>query len=336
MFSIKSLLRLRMPSLHQSNKSKVILPEKPFERPALLLTIDVEDWFQVENFKPYIPFTEWPYKDLRVEKNTYCLLDLFDEVKVKATFFILGWLAERIPSLVREIHSRGHEVASHGYNHILCSQQSLKDLGQDLVKSKKLLEDIVGFPVLGYRAPSFSISDETLKVVEACEYLYDSSFNSFRINRRYGQLTVPPHGEKGIPLPLHREKGIPLKISDHLYELPISNIRYRNCILPWGGGGYFRLIPFSLFKTGVQHIVKRDNAYVFYLHPWEIDSKQPVVKEASRFFRLRHYINLGNTLTKLSMLIQNLPERQYYFTTCFQYLKHIESKGCKLKSECAD
>lgn len=321
-----------MQSLHQSNqgnkvnqgnKSKVVLQKEPLEIPILLLTIDVEDWFQVENFKRYIPFAEWPYKDLRVEKNTYCLLDLFDEVKVKATFFILGWLAERIPGLVREIHSRGHEVASHGYNHMLCSQQSFKDLEQDLVRSKKLLEDIIGFPVLGYRAPSFSISDETLKVVEACEYLYDSSFNSFKINRRYGQLTVTQSG------------GIPLKVSDHLYELPISNIRYRNCILPWGGGGYFRLIPFPIFKTGVHHIVKRDNAYVFYLHPWEIDSKQPVVKEASTFFRLRHYVNLEKTLPKLSMLIQDLLEQQYHFTTCFQYVNQIESKGRRSKSECA-
>ena len=322
-----------MQTIHQRNqagqadqgdkggKGEATLQREPIEGPVLLVTIDVEDWFQVENFKNYIPFADWPHKDLRVEKNTHCLLDLFDEAGIKATFFILGWVAERIPGLVREIHSRGHEVASHGYNHILCSQQSLKDLEQDLSKTKKLLEDIMGFPVLGYRAPSFSISDEILKVVEACEHLYDSSFNSFRMNSRYGQLTVTPAGKNKK----NSKRGIPLKISDHLYEIPISNIKYRNCVLPWGGGGYFRLIPLPLFKKGVQHIAKRDNSYVFYVHPWEIDSEQPLVKEASRFFRLRHYTNLSRTLPKLSMLIRDLLEQGYHFTTCFQYVKGVES-----------
>ena len=137
---------------------------------SILITIDVEDWFQVENFKQHIPFSSWDSRELRVEKNTHRLLDLFDSTalhnqqpttnnthpkKLCATFFVLGWLAERLPNLIREIHSRGHEVASHGYRHNLCNLESKEDLRKDLIKSKKLLEDIIGSPVVGYRAQVF-------------------------------------------------------------------------------------------------------------------------------------------------------------------------------------
>ncbi|MEW6378728.1 MAG: XrtA system polysaccharide deacetylase [bacterium] len=295
-------------------KDEIGFSNSPPERPSLLLTIDVEDWFQVENFKPVIPFADWPNKDLRVEKNTYRLLDFFDEAKVKATFFVLGWLAERIPGLVREIHSRGHEVASHGYNHMLCSRQSSQNMEDDLARSKMLLEDIIGFPVLGYRAPSFSISDEILKMVEECGYLYDSSFNSFGVNARYGRLALAGNWKKGIA---H-------KVSENLYELPISNITFSDCVLPWGGGGYFRLIPFPAFIMGVRYILKNDHAYLFYLHPWEIDPEQPVVKEASLYGKFRHYTNLNKTLSNLFQFVQNF--EQCHFTTCFQYLMDIDGK----------
>ena len=147
--------------------------------PHILLTIDVEDWFQVENLKSAISFESWPTRELRVERNTHKLLDLFDSIdlqpatgnlrtknSLKATFFVLGWLAERLPHLIREIHARGHEVASHGYGHELCTQCTMDGLKQDLVRSKKLLEDIIGERVYGYRAPSFSVSDEILRVIE--------------------------------------------------------------------------------------------------------------------------------------------------------------------------
>ena len=145
---------------------------------VILITVDVEDWFQVENFKTCIPFSSWSSRELRVERNTHRLLDLLDSnngqpttghklsEKRRATFFVLGWIAERLPHLVLEIHSRGHEVASHGYYHNLCRQSSYDDLKRDLSDSKKLLEDIVGDRVLGYRAPGFSINDEILKIIE--------------------------------------------------------------------------------------------------------------------------------------------------------------------------
>ena len=149
---------------------------------SFLLTIDVEDWFQVENFKKYIPFASWSSYELRVEKNTHRILDLLDSAsfkfqvssfKISATFFVLGWLAERLPHLVREIHSRGHEIASHGYYHNLCNEQSHEELKTDLYNSKSFLEDIIGTQVYGYRAPSFAINNDILKIIEDCGYLYD-------------------------------------------------------------------------------------------------------------------------------------------------------------------
>ena len=336
----------------------------------ILLTIDVEDWFQVENFKRYIPFASWSSYELRVEKNTHRLLDLLDSISVKqslidnqhlvtsskqpdfsihelkskvqnsasrtkylkpsnsknpinptntintknspkGTFFVLGWIAERLPHLVQEIHSRGHEVASHGYLHNMSNKQSYEDLKKGFGCSKKLLEDITGSPVYGLRTPNFSISDDILKIIEECGYLYDSSFNSFVMHSRYGQ----------IELSQSVRNGIAVKISDKFYELPISNLKFAHQVFPWGGGGYFRLIPFPLFKIGVKFILGKENAYLFYFHPWEIDPEQPKVNQASSFYKFRHYINLSKTHRKLSKLIESFAHCN--FITCSQYLNEV-------------
>jgi polysaccharide deacetylase family protein (PEP-CTERM system associated) len=369
-----------------------------------LLTIDVEDWFQVENFKRYIPFDSWSSYELRIEKNTHRILDLLDSVKLnnstnlqpvtgsyqvstenvpktketslrrrrilldhfhpesdpdkkkskksgkscqttpKATFFVLGWLAERLPHLVREIHSRGHEVASHGYYHNLCNAQSPEDLKTDLCDSKSLLEDIIGTQVYGYRAPSFAINNDILKIIEDCDYLYDSSYNSFAMHGRYGQISVSQNGQKGIarqiPNAWNTKHGTRnpdfIGKPETFYELPISNLYFRTpfrsrlsaisseqnhlCfVLPWGGGGYFRLTPFPLFKLGVQSSLKKRGAYLFYMHPWEIDPEQPRVNEASMFYKFRHYSNLSKTHSKLTKLIKSFSNCSFF--TCHQYLR---------------
>jgi polysaccharide deacetylase family protein (PEP-CTERM system associated) len=337
-------------------------------QPTILITIDVEDWFQVENFRPWIPFETWDQYELRVERNVHKLLNLFDSIeliaqssklkadnqvetddersamsyerknngqrttgyghtkKVQATFFVLGWLAERLPNLIREIQSRGHEVASHGYNHNLCNQQSHADLKRELTESKKLLEDITGSKVFGFRAPNFSIDDDILKLIEDCGYLYDSSYNSFGLHGRYGKISMNGH----------KKFGIAHKISNNFFELPISNLIIRNpmsyqlsatgskrndgnrFVLPWGGGAYFRLIPYRFFKHGVQSILKKDGAYVFYMHPWELDLEQPRVKEVSSYYKFRHYKNIKKTSLKLLRLVNEF--RQCKFITCSQYL----------------
>jgi polysaccharide deacetylase family protein (PEP-CTERM system associated) len=379
--------------------------------PSILLTIDVEDWFQVENFKKHIPFSSWPNCELRVEKNTHHILNLLDSHSAqgirhraervkdppasqaralragngprtrpprlsppvtarheragesdggqatdnrpenntslrqrriassqfqeetektrkssesrkscltmpKATFFILGWIAERLPHLVKEIHSRGHEVASHGYRHNLCTDCSSEDLKTDLIESKKRLEDTIGAQVFGYRAPSFSINDDILKIIEQCGYLYDSSFNSFGMHRRYGHLDLSRNRARGIAVPVNQKSSIENR---QFFELPISNINLLKSVLPWGGGGYFRLIPFPLFKIGIKFFLGQQNAYLFYLHPWEIDPEQPRVNQASAFSKFRHYNNLGKTASKLSSFIEAFKDCN--FTTCHQYLE---------------
>lgn len=270
----------------------------------------MEDWFQVENFKDYIPFSSWSSFDLRVESNTRTILDLLDSFsfKPKATFFILGWIAKRVPGLVREIHSRGHEVASHGISHHLCTKLPSAQLAEDLSASKKLLEDLTGAQVYGYRAPSFAVNDEVLKLVHQAGYLYDSSYNSFAMHGRYGRLDLA-QSEK---------QGAAFKPFPGFFELPVSNLTFGKKTFPLGGGGYFRLIPFQLFKQGMKSVLSRDDAFIFYSHPWEFDPEQPRVKQASKGFKFRHYTNLKKTRKKLYSLIDIF--RQCEFSTCKNYI----------------
>ncbi len=286
---------------------------------VILITVDVEDWFQVENFKPYISFSNWDSYELRIEKNTLRLLDLFDSKsagngsKIRVTFFILGWLAKRLPSLVRQIHERGHEVASHGYYHNLCTNESYKTLADDLIKSKKLLEDIIGARVTGYRAPSFSINNEILKIIKECGYIYDSSLNNFELNKRYGKIGPGYKKTRGL-----------IQIDNNFWELPVSNFKMGTKTIPMGGGGYFRLIPFCLFRQGVKAILNKEHAYVFYMHPWEIDPGQPRVREASILSKFRHYINLDKTYKRLACFFKSFPDTQ--FVTCYQHIKLLKQK----------
>jgi polysaccharide deacetylase family protein (PEP-CTERM system associated) len=262
----------------------------------------------------------------------------------KATFFVLAWIAKKLPHLVREIHSRGHEVASHGCNHDLPNKLSRKELQRDLSDSKKKLEDVTGKPVYGYRAPNFAIDDNTLKTIQDSGYRYDSSFNSFSLHGRYGQISLNGSDKKGIAY----------KLSDNFCELPISNLNFWNpliyarpvnlfrnkhskanltgglsamspgrnkkkrFVLPWGGGAYFRLLPYRFFRHGVQSILKKDGAYVLYIHPWELDPEQPRIDNASYSNKFKHYTNISQTGNKLKKLINELSYCQ--FITCSQYL----------------
>lgn len=278
---------------------------------TILLTFDVEDWFQVENFKEYIPYSTWSDRELRVEKNTFILLDLLDSfaIPVSATFFILGWVAQRRPELVLEIQKRGHEVASHGYDHHLCYNQTPEKLLKDLIRSKDLLEDITGKQVFGYRAPSFSITNEAIRLVQDAGYLYDSSYNSYEGHGRYGSLTLPSKVEANAPL---------YSFGGTFFEIPVSNLRFGKRIIPWGGGGYFRLLPSSLHLFGVRRILRQNKNYTFYMHPWEIDPEQPRVKGAKSFFRFRHYVNLQNAEKKLKQFVAASSENA--FQTCHEFV----------------
>jgi polysaccharide deacetylase family protein (PEP-CTERM system associated) len=226
---------------------------------------------------------------------------------------VLGWIAEKVPGLVREIHARGHEIASHGYFHKLAGMHAPNELKRDLSDSKKFLEDLTGFPVNGYRALSFSVNPQVLELVEECGYTYDSSLNSFSVNPRYGSLNLSKR---------HR-KGIAYRVTGNLHELPISNARIFGCAMPAGGGAYFRLIPFPLFLWMARSLVKSEGAYLFYMHPWELDPGQPRVQGVSPFSMLRHYSNLHKTMAMLSRLVECL--RGCVLIGCERYLAHLES-----------
>ena len=279
-------------------------------KPSIILTFDVEDWFQVENFKQHIEFSTWNGFELRVEKSTRLILDLLDSFpfKPKATFFILGWIAKKLPGLVREIQKQGHEVASHGANHHLCTSLGEKELLQDLMDSRKQLEDITGHKISGYRAPSFAINDSILKLIEKAGYTYDSSYNSFSAHGRYGTIDLSKaSGKAGL-----------YQLSKKFYELPLSNLTLGRKIIPFGGGGYFRLYPFTVFKWGMKSILRKENCFTFYAHPWEFDPNQPRVSQASPAFKFRHYINLDKTESKLKKLIQTFDNTS--FITCNDYV----------------
>ena len=223
---------------------------------------------------------------------------------------------------MRDIHRRGHEVASHGSLHELCYDLSSADLQNDLLKSRELLEDLLGHPVKGYRAPSFSINHEVLRAIRKSGYRYDSSYNSFGLHGRYGHIDLSANSGlcRGNECD---NNGIAVPMLDDLMELPISNLTWAGRTLPWGGGGYFRLMPFFLMAWGMRRILNRDRAYVFYMHPWEIDPNQPRVWQASPSYRFRHYVNLDHTLAKLERLLNSFSDSR--FITCDQYL--AQTKG---------
>jgi polysaccharide deacetylase family protein (PEP-CTERM system associated) len=266
------------------------------EKPSILLTFDVEDWFQVENLKSQIPVSTWHQRELRVQKNTDLILDLLDSFDFgpKATFFVLGWVARKCPDLVQNIAQRGHEVASHGFGHGLCSQMTPKELAQDLDMSRKMLEDMLGLPVSGYRAPSFSITPTALNLIQKAGYRYDSSYNSFSGHGRYGKFDFSQFSK-------HRGS---VCISPDFCEVPVSNFEFRGRVLPLGGGGYFRLLPQAFFKLGMQSVLKKQNAFVFYAHPWEFDPDQPRVIGIHPWLKFRHYTSLNRTASKLAAMIQ--------------------------------
>ncbi len=257
------------------------------------LTVDVEDYFHVSAFAESIKRHDWENHPLRVEKNTRLLLDLFDEYQVKATFFVLGWVAERTRDLVKEIAARGHEVACHGYSHQLVFNQSPDVFREETLRSKNLLEEIVQAPVRGYRAASYSITERSLwalDILAEAGFEYDSSIFPVR-HDRYG---IPDSPE--FPHRMTTPKGL------SLVEFPLSTARVFRYRLPVAGGGYFRLYPYALTKAGLTQVNRRKNPFIFYLHPWEVDPDQPRIS-ASWFSRFRHYNNLDKCESRLRSLM---------------------------------
>lgn len=259
--------------------------------PALLnaMSVDIEDWFQVGAFESVIDRADWNGLDHRVEGNTEAVIELFAETEIQATFFILGWVAERYPALMRRIVDAGHEIASHGYDHKRVFNLSPQEFRDDLERSRKLLEDGSGQKIIGYRAPSFSIDQRTPwahEILAEQGYRYSSSVAPIR-HDHYGWAGSSRFAWKPVP-------------GSDLIELPVTTVSAGGRVLAAGGGGFFRLLPYPLYRWAIDKMHREDGrGAIFYFHPWEIDPAQPRVKNAPLKSKLRHYPGLKAMRSKL-------------------------------------
>jgi polysaccharide deacetylase family protein (PEP-CTERM system associated) len=259
------------------------------------MTVDVEDYFHVSVFDGVVPRSRWAQLESRVNANTERLLEMFDSTGVQATFFILGWVAERCPHLVRRIAALGHEVASHGYGHRLVYDQTPAEFREDVRRSKSVLEAIAAVPVRGYRAPSYSVTPRSLW---ALDILIEEGF-------RYDASIFPVHHDRyGIPVSARHMYRIE-RDGGTLWEAPASTVRCGNMNLPIAGGGYFRILPYAWTRWGIDRLNRvEQRPAIFYLHPWEIDPNQPRL-EAGLLSRFRHYRNLDKTEARLRTLLHD-------------------------------
>lgn len=254
-------------------------------------TIDVEDYFQVSAFAPYIRRDEWDIRECRVERNVERILAMLARHDTRATFFTLGWLAERYPHVVRSIAAAGHEVASHGHGHERVSDLNEATFEQDLLRAKGVLEDLTGQAVLGYRAPSFSIGPGNLWALDVL----------VRTGHRYSSSIYPiAHDHYGMP----DAPRFAYRTPSGLIEVPPTTLRLFKRNLPSSGGGYFRLFPYALSRWMLQQVHAREGqSAVFYFHPWEIDPEQPRVQGIDPKSGFRHYVNLHRMEARLDRLL---------------------------------
>ena len=265
---------------------------------ANALTVVVEDYFQVSALAPHIARADWERIPCRVERNVETILSLFAESGARATFFTLGWIAERYPALVKRIVAQGHELASHGYGHLRIHEQTPQEFTQDIARAKALLEDLSGTEVKGYRAPSFSIGRRTLWAFERIAqagYRYSSSVYPVQ-HDLYGMPDAPRFA--------YRPRA-------DLLEIPVTTAAVLNRNLPAGGGGYFRLLPYAVSRALLRRVNRVDaRPGIFYFHPWEIDPAQPRVPGTSLKTRFRHYVNLRRTEPRLRRLLREFRWRR--------------------------
>jgi polysaccharide deacetylase family protein (PEP-CTERM system associated) len=275
--------------------------------PPAAMSIDVEDWFQVQNLQAGVPRDTWETQERRVERNTDRMLQLLADAGARGTCFILGWVAERHPKLIKRIAAQGHEIASHGWGHELVYEIGPDRFRKDVGDSKRLLEDLTGERVHGYRAPNFSICDWALDVLVEQGYTYDSSSFPVVAHDRYGRLSNAPAGK-----PIYEARA-------GLTEVCVSVLDFAGRGLPWGGGGYFRMLPYPLFRRGVRRILDKGVPYVFYIHPWEIDPGQPRVKGLKWQHAFRHYVNLAACEGRWAQLL-----RDFQWTTVQDLLDRVD------------
>lgn len=275
------------------------------------LTIDVEDYFQVSAFAPHIARSEWNTRECRVERNVNSILEMLACRDTKATFFTLGWIAERYPQLVRQIVKEGHELASHGYAHERATDQTEAAFFADIHLAKIVLEDLADSEVNGYRAPSFSIGTGNLWAFDCLAragYRYSSSIYPIR-HDHYGMPNAPRFAYEVRP---------------GLMEIPITTLRVLNRNLPSSGGGYFRLLPYGMSRWMLSRVNGHDReAGIFYFHPWEIDTGQPRIAGISRKTRFRHYINIDRMEARLNQLLDDFKWGRMDQIFLDRFTKHV-------------
>ncbi len=265
------------------------------------LSFDVEDYFHVSNFESFVSFDDWGKYESRVERNTRTILELLAERQIAATFFILGWVAEKLPKLVRAIADAGHEVGTHSYRHRSIYTLAHEEFRADLRRSIDVVEQTSGQKVIGHRAPSFSITDQSLWAIDIMQeegLLYDSSIFPIR-HHRYGIPSAP---------------RAPYEIKPGFWEFPMATFKLGSSNLPVAGGGYFRLYPYAMTRWGMNRINDERHPAIVYLHPWEFDPGQPRLN-ASLQARFRHYNNLSKTADRLRRLCG-----EFQFTTARKVL----------------
>ena len=256
------------------------------------LTFDIEEHFQVSAFWTSERRQQWDMLESRVERNTMKIVDILASRSTKATFFVLGWIAERHPALVKRLAECGHEIASHGYGHELISNLSPAALREDIRRSKEILENLTGRRVVGYRAPSFSITSWALEILVEEGFQYDSS-----INNRFRSCTTGTVGKSPNCYPINTRSGV-------LMEIAPSTVTTLGVQLPVGGGGYFRLLPYNATRMLLKRLESQGSPLVIYLHPWELDPEQPRMK-GTLLSKARHYLNLDKTEEGLRRLLDD-------------------------------
>ncbi|HUW33551.1 MAG TPA: XrtA system polysaccharide deacetylase [Planctomycetota bacterium] len=278
--------------------------EQPLAPIRNAMTVDLEDWFNVYNLNQAIRREDWAACELRVVASATRLLDMFDRHKVRATFFVLGYIAERVPEIVREVAARGHEIAAHGYSHAVLTEMQPEEFDRDMARTLEILRGTCGITgeIIGFRAPSFTIVKSTfwaLDILARHGIKYDSSVFPIGFHPDYGIVDAPL---------------APYKITPEITEFPLSVIEVFGKRLPCSGGAYFRIFPYLYFKYAIRKVNAAARPFVFYVHPWEVDPNQPYLK-ISLGKRFRHYYNLGKTEKRLDRLLSD-----FRFTTMREVL----------------
>lgn len=279
-----------------------------------ILTFDVEEWFQVSNFKKYISTSEWETLESRVEIGTDFILETLRSFKIKATFFIVGWVAERHQDMVIRIDRDGHEIGIHGYMHEKITEQTPETFSKDIEKAKKIIYDITGKFVKGYRAPSYTITPRTvwaLDILREHGLDYDSSLYPIRNHPVYGFPYAPCY---------------PFKFDSGLYEFPMSTFQIREKVIPFASGAYFRIFPYLFTYAILRRFNKNNKIFTINIHPWELDPEQKVLN-VDRFTKFRHYTNLSVNRKKFIRLLS-----QFRFTTCSEFIKNYDFPKVTLRN----